>query len=123
MNKEAFEKTIEYIKQAKDVIMHDWLCVNPICGTVGCIAGNAVLANKPSSIKDEYVYDDTGEVTTFTETAIDVLGLLKGKHSHRLFYVSDWPVEYQAAWTKAETPEDRKEVMIARLEYFMETEQ
>lgn len=125
MNKQAFEKTIAYIEQAKDVIMDDWLVNKAGCGTVGCLAGSAILANMPERIVDEAdgiigVCDANGKPTMYSHLAGEILGLdLNQRNS--LFFTSGWPEEFNEAWHEATSVEDRKRTLIERIKHFMET--
>ena len=145
MNLEKIKQLQEFIKKQPDVIManilvsqkdvsedeYHWL---ESCGTVGCVAGNACLM-EDSDTKGVYALDQ----------AIGILDLTYSE-SRMLFHLSNWPPKFQRSYLGLDagidlvefynnynmeedevshnngvTAEQRKQIMIDRLDHFMET--
>lgn len=90
--------------------------LRPPCGTVGCIAGWALIIGlKATTFSAAFpiVNGSTVDVT-------DARKLLKVKNDH-LFFLSLWPEAFQCDYRAASTPAERASVTVARIEHFIKT--
>lgn len=107
MNLEKFEELKEYIKKQPDVCMNKYIS-KEACGTIGCIAGNACM------MEGNMIEPWTG----YHEEAEKILGIPSHRDSTNLFHLHYWPPDFIGRWKNEK--ENRKQVMIDRINYFME---
>lgn len=64
---------------------HPEIALNPVCGTVGCIAGTAcLLFPERMNLKEPYLYYIAAEIIGISSEIADIL-----------FFASEWPLQYQ----------------------------
>jgi hypothetical protein len=107
----------------------------PACGTVGCIAGWTAILGLPKDelpiiqIKGRDMVD-VAEIDDVEEKAAELLGL-DAQDAQALFYLNNWdivksmgykswPKQFDEAYGKAETAEERAKVTCDRIDYFIE---
>lgn len=89
------------------------------CGTVGCIAGNAVLIAEPESLR---AYLKLGEVACDPEKiATRLLGLTEEQAVRLFFSMRGWPDEFHYAYQFATTAKERANIIIRRINIFIKT--
>ncbi len=133
MNKPLLRKVIAVIEaEPRRIRMESWYSSQlskqevPRCGTVGCIAGWALLLDarhKPESYAAtmKRVKARNYESTyTYHEQAAKVVGLSVAR-SYRLFFTYGWPEHLFAAYHVAKTPAERACAVVRRIKHFMRT--
>lgn len=92
----------------------------PPCGTVGCIAGWAlVLTGAHDPVLSDFPLD------TYT-LAEEVLALEDGQ-AERLFLLREhtfgprWPVKYECQYHRAKSPQGRARAAVRRIDHFIKT--
>jgi len=97
----------------------------PRCGTVGCIAGWAVMLNHPEVIGARLSEKRLDEFNNLIGRAdVEGMKLLKITTDQRdkLFYVANWPEPYRQQYSDAiDDRKARAEVTAKRIDYFIKT--
>lgn len=91
----------------------------PDCGTVGCIAGWAVLLANPDLATDKSF--GRGEERLSISTASYAASDLHIKAEYKpfeLFYVDYWPTQYADSYRKAKTQKERAKLMCEVIDEF-----
>lgn len=98
------------------------------CGAVGCIAGTALLLEKPKrfaelckQLRSCYYHASY----SFREEGAALLGLgtneAWGYQADRLFLTYCWPGLFRDEWNSAETPEEHADIFCRRIDHFIKT--
>lgn len=90
--------------------------LRPPCGTVGCIAGWALIIGLKATKFDDCFPVVSGKTVDVT----DARKLLKVDNDN-LFFLHYWPVQFKAAYSAAHTPAERANATVARIEWFIKT--
>lgn len=98
--------------------------VEPACGTVGCIAGWAVILTKTGKRTDflatmKRIRGHNSEVV-MQPLAKELLDLSEYS-ANRLFLTSNWPGSFEQDYLYAMTPKQRARVTPERIEHFIRT--
>lgn len=90
--------------------------LRPPCGTVGCIAGWALIIGLKATKFDGLFPVVNGETVDVT----DAKRLLKVNNDN-LFFLHYWPDQFQRAYRAARTPAGRANATVARINWFIKT--
>ena len=90
----------------------------PPCGTAACIAGWALLLTHDKEITG---YENGFPVVNGRCLDVVDAASLIGDEDHRLFFLSSWPKKFREPYAAAETPQQRAEIAVARIEHFIKT--
>lgn len=139
MNVELLRKIqAAVIQEPKRLYMDKWIMIEgdaaepgdmaeiieyPACGTVGCIAGWAVILNdqKGNSVKNTARKFLAGIFLRTSQLAKEALDL-EHDAAGRLFYVHYWPTKYAQDYSHTQDPVEKAKVAVARIEHFIATE-
>ena len=99
----------------------------PGCGTVGCIAGWAVLLKnhrrgEPMGYVCQRLSKALGQGnSSFPVEAQELLGL-SAKQATKLFYLDEWPAPFREAYATGNNAKRRVQVTVDRIKHFVKTQ-
>ena len=108
-----FDKMLDYLGDA------DWNDKAENCGTAACIAGWTVtLGHKDRTLG----LPSEGRKLPFVcgSKAYELLDLTYGQ-DELLFYTDNWPERFEEAYHNATSHEQRAQVAVDRIQYFIDT--
>jgi hypothetical protein len=130
MNRKALRQIISEVEtEPPSFDMGKWFgrSRETMCGSVGCIAGKAVIndrlqkTGKPLKTVLASIARDNANGFDFHTNGREALGL-SSSQAWRLFYVSYWPARFaDAYYYDAKTAEDKAKVFVKRARYFIRT--
>lgn len=126
MNIELLREVQAQLREEGNVDMHTWYRKHDLargdlpssCGTVGCIAGWAVILKEKEHITHPATLTSAGKVA---EVGTKLLGI-NPEQGSRLFYVTHWPEEWRLRYKAAMIGCERAKVVHDYIDYFIEQE-
>lgn len=134
LNKKLIRKIIKHIEaEPKRLNMNEWAMKDssrsgPPCGTTACVAGWALLLDKPAAERRKIMAMDDdkferalfGRTSNILQMGAKKLGIDAGG-AWKVFFSDQWPEPFYSDFTNATTKKKRTKITIARLEHLMET--
>jgi len=107
------------LKEPRRLVMRSWAKPSREvrCGTVGCIAGWAVMLTTPGVRKSV-----KSGMNNFNWSFLGKRALRIGdKRAHALFHSEYWPSDYYERLVETRSQEDYANVTVERIEHFIRT--